>query len=293
MFKLLLSFLLVPFVVFAYQHDLAICVMFQDEGPYMKEWIDFHRSVGVKHFFLYNNNSTDNFRKVLQPYIKKGLVELIEWPSQQLGNDFSHHSFEVQTGAYNNAIERSRGKVKWLALIDLDEFIVPVKERTIVKVLEKHFRDVAGLCVNWQCYGTSHVSRVGSNKSMLRQLKWKMKTDHPHNRYFKSIVRVDKTAYCPNPHFCVYFPGHYHVNTNRERFDMANPGVYVDKIRINHYWTRDEHFLNKIKIPRYVKWGGSSAGVLSLANLMNAEKDPIILKYLRPTETSRSSRGHR
>lgn len=31
---------------------LSICATFKDEAPYIPEWIEFHRRVGVDHFFL-------------------------------------------------------------------------------------------------------------------------------------------------------------------------------------------------------------------------------------------------
>ena len=49
--------------------DLAIATMFQDEARWLKEWLEYHLLVGVQHFYLYNNLSSDNYQDVLQPYI--------------------------------------------------------------------------------------------------------------------------------------------------------------------------------------------------------------------------------
>src|SRR5262245_48829439 len=64
----------------AYLYDLSFCMIFQNDAPYLKEWIEFHRLVGGQHFYLYNNLSTDNYQEVLAPYIREGIVELIDWP---------------------------------------------------------------------------------------------------------------------------------------------------------------------------------------------------------------------
>ena len=48
---------------------LSIAAIYRDEGPYLREWIEFHRLVGVERFFLYNNRSTDDHLEVLAPYI--------------------------------------------------------------------------------------------------------------------------------------------------------------------------------------------------------------------------------
>ena len=33
----------------------SICAIFRDEGTYLKEWIEYHRIIGIDHFYLYNN----------------------------------------------------------------------------------------------------------------------------------------------------------------------------------------------------------------------------------------------
>ena len=272
--------LLTPIGLFSKEkYKLSVCAIFQNESEYLKEWIDYHRKVGVDHFYLYNNNSTDDYKKVLEPYIKKRIVELYEWPSVQEENDWSNFSFNIQPKVYNDALKRSKSKSKWLAIIDTDEFIVPVCEKNIVDVLEKHYGWVSGLCVNWQCYGTSYVKKVLPGE-MLKKLILKMREDHPRNIYYKSIVRPSHVLQNPNPHYCIYLEGYCHVNTNYEPIVIENTGIYIDKIRINHYWTRDEWFLENVKIPRYEKWGISADAIRNSVEEMNQIEDGIIIQYL-------------
>lgn len=55
------------------QYKVSVCAIFKNEAPYLKEWIEFNRIVGVEHFYLYNNNSEDNYEEIIAPYIKKVL----------------------------------------------------------------------------------------------------------------------------------------------------------------------------------------------------------------------------
>jgi len=55
---------------------LSICGIYRDEAFYLREWIEFHRLVGVERFYLYDNFSEDNHREVLAPYIESGIVVL-------------------------------------------------------------------------------------------------------------------------------------------------------------------------------------------------------------------------
>ena len=38
---------------------IAVCAIFKDEGPYLLEWLAFHKLIGVDLFFLYDNDSSD------------------------------------------------------------------------------------------------------------------------------------------------------------------------------------------------------------------------------------------
>ena len=59
---------------------LAIGAVYRNEAPYLREWIEFHRLVGVERFFLYNNRATDDHLEVLAPYIDDGIVVWQDFP---------------------------------------------------------------------------------------------------------------------------------------------------------------------------------------------------------------------
>ena len=42
------------------KYKVSICAIFKNEAKYLREWIEFHKIVGVEHFYLYNNFSTDD-----------------------------------------------------------------------------------------------------------------------------------------------------------------------------------------------------------------------------------------
>ena len=84
------------------KYKVAICAIFKNEANYMKEWIEFHQMMGVDHFYLYNNNSADDYFSVLSQYIEKGIVTLVEWPE-----------VPGQLTAYKNWYEKYRFETKW------------------------------------------------------------------------------------------------------------------------------------------------------------------------------------
>ena len=40
-----------------FDHEIAIVAIAKNEGPYLREWIEYHRLVGIKRFYLYDNES--------------------------------------------------------------------------------------------------------------------------------------------------------------------------------------------------------------------------------------------
>ena len=80
------------------QYKVSVCAIFKNEAPYLKEWIEFNRIVGVEHFYLYNNNSEDNYEEIIAPYIKKGLVTLVQWPKSQAQMECCRYQRGTQAG---------------------------------------------------------------------------------------------------------------------------------------------------------------------------------------------------
>ncbi|MDR0486518.1 MAG: glycosyltransferase family 92 protein, partial [Elusimicrobiota bacterium] len=109
-----------------FENFLSICAIAKDEGCYFKEWIEYHRLVGVEKFYIYDNNSTDNTREVLEPYVKEGIADYISFPGEKM-----------QLPAYRDAICKFKDKTKYMAFIDLDEFIVPPENQTIADFLRQ------------------------------------------------------------------------------------------------------------------------------------------------------------
>ncbi|GMO23401.1 MAG: hypothetical protein Ta2B_02600 [Termitinemataceae bacterium] len=45
-----------------FERELSIVAIVKNEASYIKEWIEYHRLVGVDRFYIYDDNSTDNLR---------------------------------------------------------------------------------------------------------------------------------------------------------------------------------------------------------------------------------------
>jgi len=266
------------FPSFLIGHELSVCAIFRDEARFMKEWIEYHLMVGVEHFYLYNNLSTDNYSEILDPYLEKGIVDLIEW-----NQDFAdlEEWNTIQCTAYTDCIQKTRDKDEWLAFIDLDEFIVPVVGNNAASIL-KNYKNYSGLGVNWQCYGSSDVYQIPEEKLLIETLLKKGSNKEKKHQFIKSIIRPKFTSHCTNPHW-VHFLAGYHVNEDKVRCNShLSPYISTKIIRINHYWSRDKQFLYDIKLPRMQRIASNyTKAAIDVADQnFNVQYDSIMLKFV-------------
>lgn len=212
--------------------DLAIVAIMKNEAPYVKEWIDYHILVGVKKFYIYDNESEDNLKEVLQSYIDNGIVEYTFFPGK-----------ERQMPAYNDCLQKHREDIEWLAVIDADEFIVPVQTDTLQQTL-KDYKDYAGIGVNWVLYDCNgHIKRPrgGVLENYVRCRRNFRTQEHTH---IKSIVQPSKVVEFTNPHYAIYVDNACAVDENKNFIIGTGDGraftnrASVQKIRINHYWSK-------------------------------------------------------
>ncbi|MCL2737444.1 MAG: glycosyltransferase family 92 protein [Alphaproteobacteria bacterium] len=202
------------------KHFLSVVAIMKNEGPYLKEWIEFHRLVGVEKFYLYDNESTDNTKEILAPYIKKGIVEYTYFPGQK-----------QQRPAYNDCIRRHKYDTKWLAIFDLDEFLVPVSFKNIPEFLKTQPSGISQIVVAWVLFGSSGHKKKPEGLVVENYKRRANKNNH----HYKAIVNP-RRVYSANVHGQVVF-GKI-VDTNGESFHnmrhKADPS-YMAKIRIHHY----------------------------------------------------------
>lgn len=255
-------------------YELVVASMFRDEGNYLKEWVEYHQMVGVDHFWLYNNMSTDNWREVLQPYIDSGLVEVFDWPTSiffqppvelntQDAAELSAKAYgafhqTAQLCAFGNALRKGVGSATWVAFIDIDEFILPMQDQTIPECLNNHFQDAQAVYANWRCFGTGGIY-VPKTEPLLSNLTACSLTYHSRNSVGKSIIRPEwaNVDALYGPHCCALLNNGLYLNGDARPLPtpdgprIKTDGLHHSKfIRINHYIMRDEEYFQNVRLKR-------------------------------------------
>lgn len=221
-----------------FKYYLSAVLIIKDEASYLQEWIEYHRLVGVDHFYIYDNESSDNIKEILKPYIKSKIVEYIFWPGKL-----------QQKPAYNDAIKKYRLQTKWMSFIDSDEFIVPISKKTIPEVL-KEINPEYGLSMCWCYYGDSgHKIRNGG--LVIERFTKRSFDNFGMNAIVKSIINP-RAVYFMEPHNACFIGNRSSINENGLKVfgsmieNIKN--ISMNKIRVNHYYCKSwEEYTNKIK----------------------------------------------
>jgi hypothetical protein len=226
-----------------YKYNLSIASCFRNELPFLEEWIKYHLLIGIQHFYLANNDiDKAPANHLLLPYIKKGIVTLL--PECELV--FGHWK------SIPRLLKLAAGKTKWLAVIDIDEFIYPQKQDFDIYPIIKEFEksEIAALGIGWCTYGSAdqifHQPLV--TQSYLRRAY----RNHPVNSTNKLIIRPEYVNECKG-HSFLFRDGNV-VNTLFNKIEINEECKYKtkeiiwNKLRLNHYPIKSlEDFFKKIE----------------------------------------------
>jgi len=208
---------------------LTVCCAFKDELRYLREWIEYHRLIGVERFHMVSNDaSPDAARALLQPYIDRAEVVF----SSRSGGPFNKLQMEI----YFDVLQAALGQTRWLAFLDVDEFLMPVQVENLREALAAYERFPA-LAVNWACFGSSGLRDAPALQT--EGFRTRLRDDDDENRIYKSIVDPARVIGTYNPH----------------RFLLAEPGVLVDEFGapVTHPWRNENNpfFGRRLRINHY------------------------------------------
>jgi hypothetical protein len=216
------------------KYNLSICCLFKNEAKYLKEWIEYHKMVGVDHFYLYNNGSTDGFHRVLNPYIKQGVVTLINWPDFMPNTEEEawKWALSTQVSAYENAAKYvGINETKWLVFVEGDEFLVPPESTTLAEVLIK-YDDYPGITLASDYFDASKSDALPQKKLIIETVEL---TSAPAQNIQKTISKTifkpeEATGFIWPPYQCCFKKGETVVTLRKK------------ELKINCYTNRNKGY---------------------------------------------------
>jgi hypothetical protein len=220
----------------SFEHRLAVCAIFRNEAPFLGDWLLFHAGVGVDHFFLYNNESDDDFLSVLRPWIDRGMVTLKDWPGKV-----------AQKRAYNDCRRQARSRCRWVAFIDIDEYLFSPATHLLPDML-KEYDEYPAIFVYWHVFGSSgNVARPAVPIVEACTLRFDLTQPIPPRGKTTGNPVLGKSIVNPRLvqdvgiHFSKMKAGRAIVDEQRRltpRGSLTRERHSTDRLRINHYWSR-------------------------------------------------------
>ncbi len=167
-------------------YTLSVGAVFKNEAHIMDEWIQHYLFHGVDHFYLINDGSTDDFLPIIEKY--KNTVTLFN-------NEIVYEKTGRQILMYNTYLKPILHETKWIAILDLDEFMYSPYYIDIKHVIKK-YDDYSQISVNWNHFGSNgHVEQPQKVvESFTKRARNDFKYTHPFSwKMFheKSIVKSE------------------------------------------------------------------------------------------------------
>jgi hypothetical protein len=205
---------------------IAVCAIFKNEAPFLLEWIAFHRLIGVGHFVLYDNGSTDGGSALIAGSWAGSCCTIVDWP-QRPG----------QLAAYRHFIYNFADSFSWVAFIDLDEFLLPLHQDDIRPILHS-MAGFSAVLVQWRVFGPSGWMEPPDGLC-IEAYDLRTSDTLPVNGHIKSVVRcADLLDVSGNAHE-YQVRGAVCDTLGRPVANIAiQPAPCHQRLVINHYFTR-------------------------------------------------------
>ncbi|CAN0164374.1 unnamed protein product [Scytosiphon promiscuus] len=257
-------------------NKVAICVRTKDFARFLPEWIAFHYALGVDEIGVYDDDSVDNTKEVLQPFVDAGIVKYVFEKIKGRGTQmiplnhclFDHHK-RLQNrgrsggdgdGSGGSSSTNSTSVARWVLFHDTDEYLFPMDTTlTIPEALRKHEQSCCTMIPRVQ-YGS------GRNDQMPRGLM--LEAFRTHNRPGKGYRKGNGNAkvtinFRPTePHLGLFNPPLRSMHNAQGCTCDGDRDGGVPDLRINHYLGSIGDYMDRTA--RY--WKEKRKGNLAAAN---------------------------
>ena len=130
----------------------AIVTTMKNEGPFILEWLAYHRAIGVQDFLIYTNDCTDGTDTMLDLLQEKGLVQHRINPFVPGGKLKPQHA--ALQAAESEPIMQNCG---WGICMDVDEFInIKIGDGTL-RALYEAMGHANMISLTWRLFGNAEV----------------------------------------------------------------------------------------------------------------------------------------
>ena len=214
------------------KYYFSVGAVFKNESHSIKEWVRHYLHHGAEHFYLINDNSSDNFMEIIQEYIDKGIVTLF--------NDAEPYYLGRQRNLYNKHILQVIKETKWLLMVDMDEYVWSKMDLNLCNVL-KNSENLAQIQIRQTLFGSNgHLTQP---KFLVKSFTKRI-ADYSHDGKLKYFINTSYDYSSLNIHHATF--SDEKLTTDYTRFIIVNPEYFI----MNHYCCQSVEFWNNTKCTR-------------------------------------------
>lgn len=216
---------------------VAIIAIAKSEERYIKEWLDYHLTLGFNTIIVADNDDD----LVLSPYASQNVI--IEDFTGVIG---------VQSKAYTKLYEKYRKDYDWIFFIDIDEFVVFDRDGNVQNFLSHFNNDIETIRLTCKHFtDNEELDVINDNYNVFDRFKTQIVLEK-NDRFCKSFINT-KVELINNRH--IFGHGIYDktlkaVNARGEEIislcQKNNEAVY-DIAWVNHFRTKtiSEYIIQK------------------------------------------------
>ncbi|WP_429194704.1 glycosyltransferase family 2 protein [Aeromonas veronii] len=211
----------------------AIGAIFKNEGPYITEWVAYHKSLGFDRIYIVDNVSDDGSSEILTKLHQCNEITRIEYKTVD--------GIKPQVPAYNLILEQAIKESEYIAFIDADEFIFFENDSKLCDLtgLLNSSESIGAVAINWCVYGSSNAILPGKGL-VIERFDHRSDKECHLNLHYKSFLktRAIKGTHGGGVHHFQLHDGYHYVMTDGSRLDSTtgiSDHVSWDLCRLNHY----------------------------------------------------------
>jgi hypothetical protein len=279
---------------------IAVVAIMKDEQDYVAEWLEFYILQGVSKFVIYDNGSTDRTVEIVKSYRNHADCTVVPWRTfiSRKGTAFS-----LQALAYAHALGNFGHEVRWMAFLDVDEFLFATSGEKLVDAMTE-FSDLPSLSVPWTNFGPNrHTTKPPGLviENFTECAPHPLKPEQRSLIRYKSIVDPSEVSGMGTHIFPLVGRGEVFFNENRRMCritDAENPAyLTTEKFQLNHYFTRSLEEMDartaKGRISRNGQQVENYIGRRLKAYAIQTARDEKILKFLPALKEQMKKREQR
>ncbi|MGV6840172.1 MAG: glycosyltransferase family 2 protein [Planktomarina sp.] len=258
----------------------------KDEGPFLWEWVAYHRSIGFTDIVIFENDSSDYTQGLLKAMEQAGFIYNFYNPAAEGQHQMKAYQRASRMNAYLDA--------DWVMAIDIDEFLNIKIGDGLVSDLAARGENLDCFLINWRMFGNSLQIRTEPGLVTERfTLCNRARTLRGGRLGHKGFFRPKKFKY-PGVHFPVMKDegedlrfangsGAILRELPDVRWHSMDPGMQ-SVVQLNHYIVKDaESFVNKVARGRAHQTNALVDAEYWQRNNINHTVDVSILRHMQRT----------